>query len=190
MRVKHANKLWLTQPIGGGQVKEYTWAQAVGEARKMATHLQSLGYEPGSKIGIVSKNCAHFMITELAIWMAGYTTVALFPTVNGKTTSYVLDHADVKLMFIGKLDIPDWKNIQTGIPADMPKIAYALAPSNDFEKWDDIMAKTSPIEGNPSRDVDDTALIIYTSGSTGQPKGVMHAFGRIANAVAGMTKGT
>ena len=76
---KHANKLWLTQPIGGGQVKEYTWAQAVGEARKMATHLQSLGYEPGSKIGIVSKNCAHFMITELAIWMAGYTTVALFP---------------------------------------------------------------------------------------------------------------
>ena len=107
---------------------------------------------------------------------------------NGKTTSYVLDHADVKLMFIGKLDLPDWKNIQTGISADMPKIAYALAPSNDFEKWDDIMAKTAPIEGNPSRDVDDTALIIYTSGSTGQPKGVMHAFGRIANAVAGMTK--
>ena len=29
------------------------------------------------------------MITELAIWMAGYTTVALFPTVNGKNTSYV-----------------------------------------------------------------------------------------------------
>ena len=49
---KHANKLWLTQPIGGGQVKEYTWAQAIGEARKMATHLKSLGYEPGSKIGI------------------------------------------------------------------------------------------------------------------------------------------
>ena len=41
---KHANKLWLTQPIGGGQVKEYTWAQAIGEARKMATHLKSLGY--------------------------------------------------------------------------------------------------------------------------------------------------
>ena len=185
---KHANKLWLTQPIGGGQVKEYTWAQAVGEARKMASHLKSLGFEPGSKIGIVSKNCAHFMISELAIWMAGYTTVALFPTVNDKTTSYVLDHADVKLMFIGKLDMPDWNNIQRGIPAEMPKIAYSLAPSNDFEKWDDIMAKASPIEGNPSRDVDDTALIIYTSGSTGQPKGVMHAFGRIATAVAGMVK--
>lgn len=185
---KYADKKWLTQPMGGGQIKEFTWSQAVSEARKMAAHLQSLGYEPGSKIGVVSKNCAHFMITELAIWMAGYTTVALFPTVNGKTTSYVLEHADVKLIFIGKLDLPDWEQIQTGIPADMPKIAFPLSPKSDFEKWDDIMAKTAPIEGNPSRDPDDTALIIYTSGSTGQPKGVMHGFGRIANAVAGMVK--
>ena len=39
---------------------------------------------------------------------------------------------------------------------------------------------------NVARDPDDTALIIYTSGSTGQPKGVMHAFGRMATAVEGM----
>ena len=63
-----------------------------------------------------------------------------------------------------------------GIPADMPKIALPLAPPNDFDKWDDLIAKNEPIEGNPSRDPDEIALMCYTSGSTGRPKGVMHSF--------------
>ena len=77
-----ADKVWLTQPLGGGPVADYTWSEAVGQARRMATHLKSFGFEPGSKIAMVSKNCAHFMIAELAIWMAGYTTVAIYPTAN------------------------------------------------------------------------------------------------------------
>jgi long-subunit acyl-CoA synthetase (AMP-forming) len=181
---KHASKPWLTQPLGGGAVEEYTWSRAVGEARKMAAYLKSLGFEPGSKIGICSKNCAHFMISELAIWMAGYTTVALYPTVNAATATYVLDHSDAKLLFVGKLD--EWEEIKKGVPESMPLVAFSLAPANSYDKWDDIIAKTAPITENVSRDPDDTALIIYTSGSTGQPKGVMHAFGRIATAVEGM----
>ena len=181
---KYANKLWLTQPLGGGRVAEYTWSKAVDEARRMAAYLKSLGYEPGSKIAICSKNCAHFMISEVAIWMAGYTTVALYPTVNADTASYVLAHSDAKLLFVGKLD--EWDQIKPGVPDDMPKIAYSLAPSNDYDKWEDVIGKTEPLAENVMRDPDDTALIIYTSGSTGQPKGVMHAFGRMSVAVQGM----
>ena len=90
------DRVWFTQPTGGGEVQNYTFGEAIGRARKMATHLQSLGFEPGSKIGIISKNCAHFIITEIAIWMAGHTTVALYPTVNAGTATYVLDHSDAK----------------------------------------------------------------------------------------------
>ena len=182
----HANKPWLTQPLGGGRVAEYTWSQAVAEARRMAAYLKSLGYEPGSKIAICSKNCAHFMISEVAIWMAGYTTVALYPTVNAKTASYVLEHSDAKLLFVGKLD--EWDEIKKGVPEDMPKIAFSLAPHNDYDKWDDVIAKTEPLAENVMRDPEDTALIIYTSGSTGQPKGVMHGFGRMSVAVQGMVE--
>ncbi len=181
---KHANKLWLTQPLGGNQVADYSWSKAVGEARRMAGHLKSLGYEPGSKIAICSKNCAHFMISELAIWIAGYTTVALYPTLNASTAKYVLEHSDAKLLFVGKLD--EWDEIKKGVPEDMPKIAFSLAPANDYDKWDDVIAKSEPVTENVARDPDDTALIIYTSGSTGQPKGVMHAFGRMTTAVEGM----
>ena len=93
---KYANKIWFTQPVGGGQVVDYTWAQGVDRARRMAAHLKSLNFEPGSKIAIISKNCAHFILTELAIWMAGHTSVALYPTANAKTTEFILDHSDSK----------------------------------------------------------------------------------------------
>jgi long-subunit acyl-CoA synthetase (AMP-forming) len=67
-------------------------------------------------------------------------------------------------------------------------IAFPLAPKNDLPKWDEIIAKTEPIEGNPSRERDDIGLIIYTSGSTGRPKGVMHGFGAMSDAVRGMVE--
>ena len=184
--IKYANKIWLTQPIGGGQVVDYTWSDAVGQARRMAAHLQSLGFEPGSKIAMVSKNCAHFMMAELAIWMAGYTTVAIYPTVNAETASYVLEHSDAKFIFIGKLDI--WDEIKPGVPEDMPRVAFPLAPANDYDGWDEVIGRTEPIEGKPAREPSDTAIIIYTSGSTGRPKGVMHGFGQMSAATQGMQR--
>ena len=181
------DRIWFTQPTGGGNVREYTFKEAIDRARRMAAHLKSLDYEPGSKIAIVSKNCAHFIITELAIWMAGHTTVALYPTTNAETASYVLEHSDAKLIFIGKLDV--WDEIEPGVPEDMPRILMPLCPDTHGESFDDIIGRTEPIEGNPTRDPADIALLIYTSGSTGKPKGVMHGFKEMAEATHGMVKG-
>lgn len=181
------DRVWFTQPTGGGAVRDYTFKEAIDRARRMATHLKSLDFEPGSKIGIISKNCAHFIICELSIWMAGHTTVALYPTVNAETASYVLDHSDCKLLFIGKLDT--WSEIEPGVPADLPRITLPLSPKTAGDSFDDIVAKTDPIEGKPSRDGEDLALLIYTSGSTGQPKGVMHGFKEMTQATHGVIRG-
>jgi len=123
------------------------------------------------------------MIADIAIWMAGHVSVALYPTLNADTIAYILDHSESKLLFIGKLD--GWEEIQKGIPANMPCIAFPLAPPTNYDKWDDIVARTQPLQGNPSRRPDDPAIIVYTSGSTGRPKGVMHSFGAIAAAIDG-----
>ena len=71
-------RLFLTQPIGDREVIDYTWGQVVDQARRMAAHLQSTGLPRGARVAILSGNCAHFIIAELAIWMAGGTTVAIF----------------------------------------------------------------------------------------------------------------
>lgn len=167
------DRVYMTQPVGAGRTIDYTWAETMNQARRMAAYLRSLELPPNSHIALISKNCAHFVMCDLAIWMAGHATVALYPTLNADTVAYILDHSDSRLVFIGKLD--DWEDMREGIPAELPKIALPLAPETDFPTWDEIIASHEPIPDNPSPDPDQTALICYTSGSTGRPKGVMHS---------------
>ena len=172
-----ASAVYLTQPIGSGQTIDYTWAEAIDQSRRMAAHLKAQNFEAGARIAILSKNSAHFMMAELAIWMAGYTTVAIFPTETAETINYVLDHSGASLLFVGKLDI--WPQQKSGVPAGLPCIALPLSPKNDYETWDAITARTKPLAGKPKRAATDIAILLYTSGSTGTPKGVMHNFERI-----------
>jgi long-subunit acyl-CoA synthetase (AMP-forming) len=169
-------RVYMTQPMGGGALRELTWAQTADESRRMAAYLKAQGYEPGSRIAILSKNCAHFILSDLAIWMAGYVSVALYPTSSAETIQYILEHSESKMMFVGKLDHFDAKAM---VPEGMPCVAYPLAPKNDYRQWDDVVRSTEPIEGSPVRAPEETALLIYTSGSTGKPKGVEHTFGSI-----------
>ena len=173
--------VYMTQPLGGGQVREYTWAQSLDEARRMAAYLQAQNFPKGSHIAILSKNCAEFIIAELAIWMSGHVTVALFPTVNADTIRYVLSHCEAKLLFVGKLDT--WAEQKSAVPPSLPCVALSLAPQTPYPRWPDLIAKTSPIAGSPVRGMDDTCTLFYTSGSTGQPKGVEHTFGTSVAAV-------
>ncbi len=181
-----ASRVFLTQPIGGGQVVDYTWAQVMDQSRRMAAHLQSRGFSPGARIAMLSKNCAHFVMAELAIWMAGYTTVAIFPTETADTVRYVLEHSESSLLFVGKLDT--WAQQQPGVPAGLPCIALPLAPKTSFDGWDAVIARTAPLQGNPSRASTDLAWLMYTSGSTGTPKGVMHSFDGVTAAADGISR--
>jgi long-chain acyl-CoA synthetase len=186
---KLAERVYLTQPIGAGRVVDYTWAQVLDQARRMAAHLQMRGYEPGARIAILSKNCAHFFMAELAIWIGGYTTVAMFPTESAAVVRYELEHSDAQLLFVGKLDI--WEQQRTGVPAGLPCIAFPLAPDSalaEFDTWDAIVARTPPLSGRPQRAADELAMLIYTSGSTGQPKGVMSSFGAFSRAAEGVAR--
>ncbi len=175
------NQIALTQPMGLGAVQDFTWGQVADQVRRMAAHLQAQGWEPGSKVAILSKNCAWWLMSDLAIWMAGYVSVPLYPTLAHDTVHQILTHSEAKACFIGKLD--GWEGMKPGVPVGMPCISYALSPQDavhNYEGWDAICARTQPLQGQPTRAADELATLIYTSGTTGKPKGVMHTFGNFA----------
>ena len=174
-------RIALTQPMGDGTSRDFTWAEVAEQTRRMAAYLKAQGWEPGSKVAILSKNCAWWLMSDLAIWMAGYVSVPLYPTLAHETVSQILTHSEARACFIGKLD--GWEGMKPGVPAGLPCISYALSPPDaiqNYKSWDALCASTSPMQGEVMRPADELATLIYTSGTTGKPKGVMHTFGNFA----------
>jgi long-chain acyl-CoA synthetase len=176
----------FTQPYegaakGGGQVRTWTWKQALDETRRMAAYLKSLNLPAGSHIALISKNTAHWLMTDWAIWMAGHVSVPLYPTLASETIRQILEHSEAKLLFVGKLD--GWDGMKAGVPKGLACITHPLAPANAVPgapAWDDLIKKHAPLADSPVRPADEMCTIMYTSGTTGMPKGVMHSFGTFA----------
>ena len=58
----------------------------------MATWLQAQSWPAGSNVAILGKNSAHWILADLAIWMAGHVSVPIYPTFNGAALRYILNY--------------------------------------------------------------------------------------------------
>ena len=171
----------LSQPMGGGSLQDYTWGEVADQVRRMAAHLKAQSWAPGSNVAILSKNCAWWLMSDLAIWMAGHVSVPLYPTLAPDTIAHILAHSEAKACFVGKLDA--WEHMKPGVPDGLACICYPLSPPDaieHYDHWDDICARQAPMQGEVERGADELATLIYTSGTTGRPKGVMQSFGNLA----------
>ena len=179
---RHPRQRFLVQPIGGGEVETLTWADVGHQTRCAAHWLRARELPQGSHIALISKNCAHWIIADLAIWMAGHVSVPLYPNLTADSVAQVLNHSESVLAFIGKLD--DWPSMSTGVPAGLPTISLPLHPPGDFDfSWAELQ-RSSPIQDDPRPAAEQLATIIYTSGTTGLPKGVMHSFANLGFATS------
>jgi long-chain acyl-CoA synthetase len=167
---KYGDRIFMTQPMGGDAIKTYTFRETLEEADQMAGYIESLKLPPNSQIAICSKNCAWWIIADLACWMTGHVSVPVYPTLTHETTRYILEHSESKLLFIGKLDAKPWAEMKEGIPAGIPTVAFPLCPANHGadKTWEEALAAGTHLETPVHRKKSEMATIIYTSGSTGQ----------------------
>ncbi|WP_323789661.1 AMP-binding protein [Psychroserpens sp.] len=163
--------LFLNQPINGKKIT-YSYQEAGEEARKMAAYLGSLHLPERSHVALLSKNCAHWILADLAIMMAGYVSIPIYPTLNSASMNQILVHSESKAIIIGKLD--DFASQKDGVP-DIPKISVGLFGEQEGTLWEDIVNDTQPLKVVHKSDPEALHTIIYTSGTTGTPKGVMHS---------------
>ncbi|HJV76276.1 MAG TPA: AMP-binding protein [Noviherbaspirillum sp.] len=171
------DKPWLYQPLNG-RWQPTTWGQAADQVARMAAALQSMGWEPGSRICISGRNTAHWFMADLAIAMAGYVSVGLYPRQSPENTRYIVEHSDAKAVFLGPM--PDAGSFNSALPDGIKTIAfpYPEAPAGQLQ-WNDLIAQHAPLLSYQPPPPDTLMTLVYTSGTTGNPKGVMLTYGNV-----------
>jgi long-chain acyl-CoA synthetase len=171
---ENPDRIFLRQPINGVW-KTWTWAQAGNEARRIAQGFHSLGLKEGDHIAILSKNCAQWIIADIASMMAGCVSIPIYPTLSAAAIEPILIHSESKAIIIGKLD--DFKSQGNGIPANLIRISVDMFGIKERYTVEELIDKNEPLDDLYSWKKDEILTIIYTSGTTGKSKGVMHTAG-------------
>jgi long-chain acyl-CoA synthetase len=174
------DEILFRQPVQG-QWKTWAWAQAGDEIRKIASGLKSLGLPDKSHIAILSKNCAQWIICDLAIMLCGYISVPIYPTLTAHSIKPILEHSDSKAIILGKLD--DYSSQKDAIPAGMIRIGMTTYGLNEQYSIENFISQQQPLQEICHWQPGEVLTIIYTSGTTGNSKGVMHTVDAIYTTV-------
>ncbi|GJG94372.1 AMP-binding protein [Cupriavidus pauculus] len=170
--------VYLTQPQPDGTVLDYRWCEVADEARRMASHLLALDLPPRSAIAILGENSAHWIIADLAIWIAGHVSVTVSADTDRSGVAYVLGHSEARLVFVGRPsgNAARWREAEAAVPQDIPVIRLPQAGPGRGKTWYTIVAATPRLRTVKLPDPAALATIVYVPGSTGRLKGVMHRF--------------
>lgn len=182
----HPEKIYLRQPIQG-VYQNYTWQDTARQARNMAFQLSQFGVQKGDRVALWSKNCAEWIMADLAIMMAGAVCVPLYPGQSKDNVEFVLEHSGAKVIFVGKHD--DDVPVEQSLPDSIPKIGFRYYTGKTQHSWSVLAEHPAPATfqiNDPKPD--DMMTIVYTSGTTGKPKGAVHTYRTFGFAAANMVE--
>lgn len=162
-----------------------SWLDFNDRVEKLSKALLGFGISEQQNVAIFSENMPNWIIADVAIMSIKAVTVPIYATNSKKEAEYIINDAEVSLLFVGGQNEYD-KAYELLNTTKHLKLIVALTktiklqPSENSMYLEDFVAveSTNQLETELQkryyeRDLNDLASIIYTSGTTGEPKGVM-----------------
>ena len=147
---------------------ELTYAEIEAWSAAVAAQFAEAGLAAGDAIALYLRNCAEFIVADVAIARLGAVKVPINFMLPVGTVEYILERSGAKALVVG---------------TELPTEAIAV-PSVVFEAGTRPRAGARPLARMPERPavaaeqaLDDPgapAAIYFTGGTTGRPKGVLH----------------
>jgi long-chain acyl-CoA synthetase len=158
---------------------KYSITDYISNADNISYGLLNLGILPGDNIATISGSRPEWNLVDMGIMQVGAIHVPIYPTISENDYKYILEHAEVKVIFVSGRDT--YRKIEHLIGDLKGLIAvYAFKETEGLKPLDELLSlgkeNALPAKLQEIRDSispDDMATIIYTSGTTGNPKGVM-----------------
>ena len=172
----------------------YSITQYIHKAEQIAYGLLQLGIKKGDRIASISNNRPEWNFLDMAIHQVGAVHVSIYPTISEADYQYILNHADVKMVFVAGWELlRKIENVISGIPSLTDNV-YTFRNLRGYKHLNEIMelgmANPQPQllkEIKDSVTPDDVMTLIYTSGTTGNPKGAMLTHANMLNNLKAIT---
>ncbi|WP_063658337.1 AMP-binding protein [Aliivibrio fischeri] len=179
---KKPHDLFLRQ-IKNREFTDYSFADVVDKALRLVSALQEMGIKPKDRVALISKNCAEWFITDLALMLGDFVSVPIFPTAGLDTIEHCLTHSESKVLIVGKLDNSEaTQQAITNLP-NILTIAFDYDSAAKCQyQFEMLLATHNPSSFKAEHNDNTLMSIVYTSGTSGLPKGAMLTFGGFSHA--------
>ena len=139
-------------------------------ANRLANALTADGIAKGAKVGIISRNRTEYGIAFFGVARSGAVLVNVSVLYAPDELVYVLDKADIELLFYEDLFAEKIDAVRDRLPKLQKTVRISSDNSDEFTNF----YESSPADV-PAVDIheDDPFCMTYTGGTTGRPKGVL-----------------